>query len=296
VQRLDGSLTGSTRVDKRRWLSTRALAGIVWVRPRGQPDGQAKRLAAKRSLTAFGRDGAATRWVKLLLVASVTVTAAFAGVIADAGAAAAVPKGSSDRVVIRGRATLDGVPFDATYIGAVVKGHGLVTPCQLALPDVRNGQYEITVYARTEAAGCGQPGAEIFLWTFVQDQIIFSSESVRWPGNGAAATFIPTFSIASPSGGVGPIMGLAGEVLDRHRRRQPPGTRVEAYIGTTRCAVASIRRTGNFTGFSIDVVGPHSVPGCSLGGTITFRVNGRRALETSLNEPGRGASLNLSLA
>jgi hypothetical protein len=237
------------------------------------------------------------RWLKPFLVAAVTVMAQLGGaIIAGDAEAAAVPKGSHDRVVIRGRATLDGVPFDATYIGAVVKRHGLVTPCQLTLPEVQQGRYEITVYAQTEATGCGAPGAEIFLWTFVQDQITFSSESVRWPGNGATAEFIPTFSIAAPDGGAGPIMSLAGEVFDRRGRRQPPGTRVEAYIGTTRCAVASIRRTANFTGFSIDVVGPDSIPACSLGGTITFRVNGRRAVETTLNESGRGASLNLSLA
>ena len=90
--------------------------------------------------------------------------------------------------------------------------------------------------------------------------------------------------------------GFAGEVFDQRGRRQPPGTRVEAYIGTIRCAVASIRRTGNFTGFSIDVVGPDSVRGCTLGATITFRVNGQRAVETAVNEPGHEASLNLSLA
>ncbi len=247
-------------------------------------------------MTAIGRDGAAMSWLKPLLVAAVTVTAAFGGAVAGDAAAAPVRGGSHDRVVIRGRATLDGVPFDATYLGAVVERHGLVTPCQHTLPEVRTGRYEITVFAQTEARGCGAPGAEIFLWTFVHDQIVFSSESVRWPGNGATARFHPTFSIAAPNGGVGPIVGFAGEVFDQRGRRQPPGTRVEAYIGTIRCAVASIRRTGNFTGFSIDVVGPDSVRGCTLGATITFRVNGRRAVETAVNEPGHEASLNLSLA
>ncbi len=237
------------------------------------------------------------RWLKPLLVAAVTVTAAFGGAVAGDAGAAAVPRGSHDRVVIRGRATLDGVPFDATYLGAVVERHGLVTPCQHTLPGVRTGRYAITVLARgDEASGCGAPGAEIFLWTFVQDQIVFSSESARWPGHGATARFLPIFSIAAPNGGVGPIVGFAGEVFDRRGRRQPPGTRVEAYIGTTRCAVASIRRTGNFTGFSIDVVGPDSIPGCTLGATITFRVNGQRAVETAVNESGHGASLDLSLA
>src|SRR5206468_915011 len=104
---------------------------------------------------------------------------------------------------------------DAPYLGAVVERHGLVTPCQHTLPRVRNGRYKITVLAQTEASGCGARGAEIFLWTFVQDQIVYSSQSVRWPANGTTARFLPSFSIAIPDGGVGPIVGFAGEVFDR---------------------------------------------------------------------------------
>ena len=235
-------------------------------------------------------------WWKRLLVGAVTVMAALGGAVTGDSGAAAAPPGSDDRIVVRGRATLDGVPFDAPYLGAVVERQGLVTPCQRTLPEVRAGRYVINVYARTEATGCGTPGAEVFLWTFVQGQIVYSRESVPWPGRGATARFLPTFSSADPDGGVGPTVGFAGEVFDVYGRRLPPGTRVEAYIGTTRCAVASIRRTGNFTGFSIDVVGPESVPGCGRGATINFRVDGRRAVETAVNEPGLGASLDLSLA
>jgi hypothetical protein len=42
-------------------------------------------------------------------------------------------------------------------------------------------------------------------------------------------------------------------------------------------------------------VGPESIPGCAIGETITFRVDGRDAHETAVNQPGQGASLNLSL-
>jgi hypothetical protein len=232
------------------------------------------------------------RWLKLLLVGAVTVAAALGS---DAAAAAPFARVPHDRAVIRGRATLDGASFDAPYLGAVVKRRGLVTPCQATLPPVRNGRYKIPVYAGSAEAGCGAPGAEVFLWTFVQEKIVYSSESVRWPGKSSTARFRPTFSIAAPNGGVGSIVGFAGEVFDRNGRRQPPGTRVEAFIGTTRCAVASVRHLDNFTGFSIDVVGPDSVPGCTVGATITFRVDGRLAVETAVNEPGHGNSLNLSL-
>ena len=72
--------------------------------------------------------------------------------------------------------------------------------------------------------------------------------------------------------------------------------RVEAYIGTIRSAVATTRRIGNFTGFSIDVVGPDSIPGCTVAATITFRVDGHNANETAVNQSGQGASLDLSLS
>jgi len=232
-------------------------------------------------------------WATKLLVAGVTVAVAIGSAFGrDAGAART---GGEDRVVVRGRATLDGASFDAPYVGAVVKRHGLVTPCQQTLPRVRNGRFALTVYPRTESTGCGVAGSEIFLWTFVQDQIIYSTQSVRWPGNGEKARFDPAFSISAPSGGVGPIVGFAGEIFDRRNRRLPPGAHVQAYIGKTRCAVATTRRIDDFTGFSIDVVGPDSIPECAIGATITFRVDGRDAHETAVNQPGQGSSLNLSL-
>jgi hypothetical protein len=129
----------------------------------------------------------------------------------------------------------------------------------------------------------------------VQDQIVYSDQSVRWPGNGKTARFDPGFSFSAPTGGVGPIVGFAGEIFDARTRRLQSGARVEAHIGQTPCAVATTRRIENFTGFSIDVVGPDSIPGCAIGATITFRVDGRDAQETAVNQAGQGSSLNLSL-
>src|SRR6266511_2629057 len=231
-------------------------------------------------------------WAKRLLVAGVTVTAIGGALGRDADAART---GADDRVVVRCRANLDGASFDAPYLGAVVKRHGLVTPCQRTLPRVRDGRFAITVLARTEASGCGAAGSKIFLWTFVQDQIIYSNQSVRWPGTGETARFDPGFSIGAPTGGVGPIVGFAGEIFDRRNRRLLPGAHVQAYIGETLCAVATTRRIEDFVGFSIDVVGPDSIPGCASGATITFRVDGRAARETAVNQAGQGATLNLSL-
>ena len=59
--------------------------------------------------------------------------------------------------------------------------------------------------------------------------------------------------------------------------------------------MASVRRTGSFSGFILEVVGPDSVPGCARGSTITFRVNGRRALDTAVNEPDRSGTLDLTV-
>lgn len=233
------------------------------------------------------------RSVKTLLVAGLTVTAAIGGPLVRG--ADAVRSGAKDRVVVRGRATLDGASFDAPYLGAVVKRRGLVTPCQHALPHVRDGRFAVTVFARTEASGCGARGSKIFLWTFVQNQIVFSNQSVPWPGNGETARFRPRFSISAPTGGVGPIVGFAGEVFDGRNQRLPPGAHVEAYIGQTLCGVATTRRIESFTGFSIDVVGPDSIPGCAIGATIAFRVDGRDARETAINQAGQSASMNLSL-
>jgi hypothetical protein len=232
-------------------------------------------------------------WVKKLLVAVLTVAAAIAG--AFSGDADAVRTGAEDRVVVRGHATLDGAPFDAPYLGAVVKRHGLVTPCQRKLARVRNGRFDVTVFARAEASGCGSSGSQIFVWTFVQHQIVYSNQSVRWPGNGKTARFDPGFSTSAPNGGVGPVVGFAGEIFDGRNRRLPPGAHVEALIGETRCAVATTRLIDNFIGFSIDVVGPDSIPGCAIGATITFRVDGRDAHETAVNQAGQGTTLNLTL-
>jgi len=225
----------------------------------------------------------------IVAVVAVLVVSAFGR---DADAAGT---GVEDRAVVRGRANLDGAAFDAPYLGAAIKRNGLVTPCQRELPRVHNGRFTITVRARTEARGCGAAGGRIFLWTFVQEQIVYSSQSVRWPGAGKTARFDPAFSISAPTGGVGPIVGFAGEVFDSANRRLPPGANVEAHIGETLCGVATTRRIEDFIGFSIYVVGPDSISGCAIGGTITFRVDGREAREMPVNQEGQGTSLNLSL-
>jgi hypothetical protein len=74
--------------------------------------------------------------------------------------------------------------------------------------------------------------------------------------------------------------------------RYGAGTLVEAFVGSTRCAVASIRGTGFYI---MSVVGPDATPGCAADAPITFVVDGERAVETARNSPARSAHLDLTV-
>jgi pimeloyl-ACP methyl ester carboxylesterase len=204
-------------------------------------------------------------------------------------------KGARDRVVLRGKVTRDGRPFDADPLGVEVRHHGLTTPCQYALTPVTDGRYRITVQSDTEASGCGAPGGDLVLWTFVDGERLYSREKVRWPGDGSTKTLDATFSTSEPDGVGVPGTGFAGEVYQRDGTQLGPGTRVEAYVGETRCALASVRRTGNFSGFSLIIAGPDAVPGCAPDATLTFRIDGRPAVETKTNDGDDRGPLDLSL-
>jgi pimeloyl-ACP methyl ester carboxylesterase len=206
----------------------------------------------------------------------------------------AVP-GAGERVVVRGRATLDGKPLDAEFLGAVVTKDGLETPCQNAIPPVTNGRFRIPVAAAGEVAGCGRPGARIVLWTYVDDVKHFATRPLPWRDGARAIRFDPEFSTAAPQGAAPEAVEIAGEVYRSNGSRVPLGARVEAFVGSTRCAVASVRRSGSFSGFVVAVVGPETIPGCDRGATLTFRVNGRPARETVPNIPGRRDLLDLTV-
>jgi dienelactone hydrolase len=203
--------------------------------------------------------------------------------------------GARRRAVLHGTLTLDGTAFDARFLGAVVlRSDGLVTPCQLELSSVRGGRYGITVMANAEASGCGRPGDKVALWTFAGGKILSSLHALPWPhGVGRRADL--SFSSAAPEGTVAPRAQFAGEVFAPDGHQLPGGTRIDAYVGETVCGITSVRRTGSFSGFSLDVVGPDSVPGCARGEKITFRVDGRPALGSAVNERGRSGSLDLTV-
>jgi pimeloyl-ACP methyl ester carboxylesterase len=198
--------------------------------------------------------------------------------------------GAADRVVVRGTATLDGAPLRADFLGATVLDRGLMAACQHALSPVTDGEFELTVMADTEAAGCGAPGAQIVLWTFAGGTQFYAVDSLPWPGNGASRAVDLAFSTATPEGLVPSASSFAGEVVGPDGRYVRPGTRIEAYAGSTLCGVASTRRTGSFSGYTLFVVGVDAVDGCARGAKLTFRVDGQRATQTAVHEPGRSQS------
>ena len=202
------------------------------------------------------------------------------------------------RIVVHGIATLDGSSFDARWVGAVVLDGGLVTPCQEALRPVTKGRFTITVLADSESSGCGASGARVVLWTAVHSGIVYSTNSLAWPRSSGSATFTARYSTATPAGAAPTTAQFTGGVFRRDGRQLPPGTRVEAYVGGTRCGVASVRRASSYTTeYILAVVGPDSVSGCTRGAHLTFRINGRPAADTSVanTPPGQQNSLNLTL-
>ncbi len=212
------------------------------------------------------------------------------------------PPATGARLSVQGRATLDGSPFDAQFLGAVVLRDGLATACQANISAVFTDGYAIDVLPQHESAGCGEPGDRVVLWTFVGRQKLYSTEAVTWPERGTRATFAADFTRAMPAGAAPVVTELSGPVIDGNGRTARVGTRVEAYIGDTRCGVASVRRFATtYTGYVLSVVGPDSIPACARDGRITFRIDGRPARETYVNRltpavSGSGGSFPLTTA
>ncbi|HET9729214.1 MAG TPA: hypothetical protein VFR41_07335 [Acidimicrobiia bacterium] len=196
-------------------------------------------------------------------------------------------------VTVHGRATLDGRPFDAPFLGAMVRKGGLATPCQADVPAVRAGQFEIAVLAAPSAAGCGESGADIVLWTFLNNRQYFATRSTPWPAS-SEITFDPVFRTATPMGLAPPRTEFAGQVFAANGAQVDHG-RVEALVGETVCGVASIRTSGDFVGFSLASVGPSSIPACARNAPLHFTVNGRPAANATVNDLRTHRSFDLVL-
>lgn len=199
--------------------------------------------------------------------------------------------GIGDRVTLSGTLTLDGAPLETDFLGARVVRDGLAGACQAEIPAVAGGQYELPVSADAEVRGCGAPGAQIILWAYIGDSFVFSSEAIAWPGDGAEATFDATFSSADPAGASSPTTSLKGLLYDGNQNMLPGGTVVEAYVGDTLCGVTSMRYGFATEGYyTLAVAGPESIPACAKDATITFRLDGKPADGTAVNDLGGGAN------
>jgi hypothetical protein len=197
----------------------------------------------------------------------------------------------ADRVVVRGTLTLDALPLQAEFLGARVVLNGLPAACQAGIPAVRGGTYEIEVLAETELSGCGAPGAQIVLWTFVRDQFLFSEQTLPWPGAGETATFDTTFSPGAPLGASTRATEFKGQLLDQIGLKLPAGTVVEAFAGEIPCGVTALRPAqGNDQLYTLIVAGPETVAECAEGATLTFRLDGEEAAQTATNDLASGAA------
>ncbi len=209
--------------------------------------------------------------------------------------------GADERATFRGELTLDGAPLEADFLGVRVMHDGLATACQITIPAVTQGRYEIAVAADAEARGCGASGAEVLLWVHVNDTFTFSTQTAPWPGSGNVATFDASFSSAAPEGASKPVTEIKGHSFDGTGIELPAGTVIEAFVGEVRCAVASLRPdNGDDVGrwFTLIVAGPESVSGCAQDATLTFRLDGEPAAETAINDLALGSDgheLNLTV-
>jgi hypothetical protein len=212
---------------------------------------------------------------------------------------AAPPAAELRRVILSGKATLDGKPVESQFVGAVVLDDGLVTPCQTALPPVAAGRYSVPVFTDDASAGCGKSSAEVALWIFANDEIVYSTNTMPWPDDEETLPkFDATFSAAKPMGATPDVAQFQGGAFAADGSAMRVGTVVEAFIGDTRCGVASVRSSANFRGYIISVVGPDSVDGCTRDVPIEFRLDGEPATPTDVmnTPPGQDDTLDLKVA
>ena len=89
---------------------------------------------------------------------------------------------------------------------------------------------------------------------------------------------------ADPNGATKPVTEFKGHLFDRDGSPLPSGTVVEAYAGDARCGLTSLRAGDENEGFyTLIVSGPESVPGCTAGAQLNFRLDGRDASQTAVN-------------
>jgi len=147
---------------------------------------------------------------------------------ADPSPPATIVNDAAGPLTLEGVLTLDGQPLEAVFLGARVIRDGLVGACQLEIPRVTQGRYEIDVASDAQVRGCGAPGAEVLLWTFVDDGYLFSTETAPWPDESSVVAFDGEFSSEAPDGASEPVTEFKGHLFAADGAALPAGTVVEA--------------------------------------------------------------------
>jgi hypothetical protein len=211
--------------------------------------------------------------------------------------AAATPVPDESSATIGGTALLDGQPLESDFMGVRVRRDGLVSACQAEIVAPAFGQYNVSVLSDADEPGCGAPNAELTLWTSVGDELVYSQESFPWPGDGVATTYDATFSTADPQGANLPATEFVGSITNADGSSPEIGTVVGAHVDGVLCGRSSVKDYDEFIGYTIAVVGPESVPGCTASATIVFTVDGVEANETGVNDfaAGRDARIRFDL-
>ncbi|MDE3094668.1 MAG: hypothetical protein KGK07_01540 [Chloroflexota bacterium] len=197
-------------------------------------------------------------------------------------AAAALP-GARDRRDLNAHVTLDGKPFESGLLVAVVVRDGLVTQCNyentLPAPD---GQLHWTLAGDSEITGCGVPGADVQLMTYIGNAFMLSPQHAQWPSSAETMQLNVAFKSGSPAER---LTLFHGQVVNASGARPAPRGVIDAFIGNTRCGRTSVPPTGFLAEeFRLYVVGPESVAGCTAGGTVRFRVDGKFVAQSRVND------------
>jgi hypothetical protein len=196
----------------------------------------------------------------------------------------------NDELTLHGNLTLDGAPLEARFLGVRVLRDGLSSACQNNIPEVIGGRYEIDVATDAEVRGCGAPGAQLLLWTFVDDTYYFATTTAPWPASGSVLPFDAAFASDMAQGASTPVTEFKGRLFAADGTRLPPGTVVEAFVEDVRCGVTSLRPGDVSEGlYTLVVAGPDSIAGCAANATLTFRLDAKPAAETAVNDLGSGS-------
>ncbi|MEX0786823.1 MAG: DUF6351 family protein [Dehalococcoidia bacterium] len=197
--------------------------------------------------------------------------------------------GADERLALSGSLTLDGEPFEGFLLDVVVRNDGLAASCGYSLfSAVDGGVYSESVASAAEVAGCGEPGAQFYLFAFYQGQFLSSQELATWPQAGRELAFDASFSTGDPDGVSLPITTFQGTVHDSSGDRLPPGTKIEAYVADELCGVGSVppvvMGAANPGSYFIAVSAPDELSNCPRDAEVRFVVDGETARETGIND------------